>query len=139
MRQEKGRVGSGSASSVFAAVCAVVMVLLWAGPAPAETWSIQTVDTVGVVGAGMSLALDKAGNPRISYIVNVWTPKYAAWDGSSWSFDKPDPYPYGLGAILTSLVSCPRNTLNKSSEILKYQIGRGEPQTGFARVGVVEN
>lgn len=103
MRKVKGWMSSGSASSVFAAVCALTMVLLWTGPALAETWSIQTIDSAGVVGVGISLALDEAGNPHVSYIVDVWTPKYAAWHGTSWSFDQPNPYPFGLGADQTSL------------------------------------
>ena len=57
----------------------------------AVTWSIQTVDSAGNIGWYTSLALDSAGNPRISYhdFVNGDL-KFASWTGSGWSIQTVD-------------------------------------------------
>lgn len=85
----KGRAGAGRVSSVYAAVCGLVMVLVWVAPARSETWSIQTVDSWGTVGTHTSLALNPAGNPCICYREDnaFERVKYAEWNGSSWAIE----------------------------------------------------
>jgi hypothetical protein len=51
----------------------------------ADSWHIETVDSVGDVGAATSIALDSSGYPHISYI--DWTNNYlnyAYWTGTHW-------------------------------------------------------
>jgi hypothetical protein len=64
-----------------------------------SAWSIQTVDSIGSSGATdmiySSLALDSAGNPRISYgkVYCCWDYRlwYAAWVGPPWAYQTVDP------------------------------------------------
>jgi len=59
----------------------------WTG----SSWSTQTVDSGGLVGAYSSIALDSNDNPHISYIDSTnGTLKYAKWTGSSWSTQTVD-------------------------------------------------
>ena len=52
----------------------------------AETWSIETVDSDGDVGAYPSIALDNNGYPHISYRDSTKEDlKYAKWSGTGWS------------------------------------------------------
>ncbi|MHC4418210.1 MAG: hypothetical protein ACYSU6_06445 [Planctomycetota bacterium] len=50
-----------------------------------STWNVQTVDSTSDVGRTTSIALDKAGQPHISYIdYTKGGLKYAAFNGSTW-------------------------------------------------------
>src|SRR5512137_1042385 len=72
-------------SSIPILICSIFF-LVMISPVTALDWTIETVDSAGDVGWYTSLALDDAGNPRISYMdwgrVNL---KYAAKNGGSWT------------------------------------------------------
>jgi hypothetical protein len=51
----------------------LLLVLTLAGPAPALTWDIETVDSEGDVGWWTSIALDSSDNPQISYFDRINT------------------------------------------------------------------
>ncbi|CUS06283.1 exported protein of unknown function [Candidatus Promineifilum breve] len=76
------------------AVLLLALVLCLALPVAAVmalTWDIETVDSDGIPGYHTSLALDAAGNPRISYSeVGGDDLKYAAWNGTSWDIATVD-------------------------------------------------
>lgn len=62
------------------------------------SWSKETVDSAGSVGASCAMALDSSGYPHISY----WDytnhgPKYAKWTGASWSIQSLDAPPLDQG------------------------------------------
>jgi len=62
----------------------VTVLFLFACPAFAQ-WSIQTVDSIGNVGWGTSVAIASDGTPRISYYDRTnHVIKYAAWTGATW-------------------------------------------------------
>lgn len=46
----------------------LLLVMLGAGTVSALVWQVETVDSLGDVGDGASLALDGKGNPSISYV-----------------------------------------------------------------------
>jgi hypothetical protein len=55
----------------------------------AETWNFQTITKHGT---NPSLALDKEGNPHVSF--NVGDLEYASWDGSKWDIETVDSNGY---------------------------------------------
>jgi hypothetical protein len=55
------------------------------------SWSIETVDSSGVVGGYTSIVLDSNNRPHISYFDDTnGDLKYAKWTGSSWSIETVD-------------------------------------------------
>jgi hypothetical protein len=64
-------------------VCSITS--LWA------KWEIQTVDSIGDVGVGSAIALDKNSYPHISYWDRTSKHlKYARWNGTSWEIQIVD-------------------------------------------------
>ncbi len=61
---------------------------------PAATWAIEVVDEPGYGGPGISLALDSAGRPHISYggeiSGSLYGLKYAYHDGTAWHTEMVD-------------------------------------------------
>ncbi|RKZ08354.1 hypothetical protein DRQ25_09265 [Candidatus Fermentibacteria bacterium] len=56
-----------------------------------SVWEIETVDSVGAVGAEPSLTMDTSNNPHISYLdFTNNSLKYAYWTGSSWNIETVD-------------------------------------------------
>lgn len=54
-------------------------------------WNIDTVDSVGSVGAFNSIAIDSLGNAHISYFDSTNSDlKYAHWNGASWDLTTVD-------------------------------------------------
>ena len=53
-------------SSIPLLICSIFFLVV-ISPVTALDWTIETVDSAGDVGWYTSLALDDAGNPRISY------------------------------------------------------------------------
>ena len=50
-----------------------------------HNWTIQTVDSIGIVGEYSSIELDSTNNPHISYYNSSdRSLKYAYWDGANW-------------------------------------------------------
>jgi hypothetical protein len=63
------------------------------GTAGAESWEIETVDSLEDVGESTSLALDSNDLPHISYYdVTNTALKYARWDGSVWQIMTVDSH-----------------------------------------------
>jgi hypothetical protein len=59
--------------------------------APADDWTVQTVDANGSVGTYSSLELDSDGFPHIAYYdAGQQDLKYARWNGSSWETETVD-------------------------------------------------
>ncbi len=75
-----------------AALLAVVLLIaICTGTASAIAWQTETVDSAGRVGFFTSLALDGAGNPRISYFDETNRDLRYAWrDGSGWHAETVD-------------------------------------------------
>ena len=78
---------------MFAIVLAVLLfsVVLIGVSNAGTNWVIQTVDSIGIVGNGSSLALDSFNNPHITYYDSTNDDlKYASWTGSSWVIQTVD-------------------------------------------------
>ncbi len=54
-------------------------------------WTLETVDTEGLVGVHTSMKLDSKGYPHIAYYDETWGRlKYARWNGTDWSIEVVD-------------------------------------------------
>ncbi|MEN6369740.1 MAG: carbohydrate-binding protein, partial [Thermotogota bacterium] len=72
-------------------LAAVLLVVFGTATVSAAGWQTETVDASGRVGLFTSLALDDAGNPRISYFDDTnGALKYAWRDGSCWHTETAD-------------------------------------------------
>ncbi|MCX5654574.1 MAG: PEP-CTERM sorting domain-containing protein [Planctomycetota bacterium] len=79
---------TGRKSLAVIGLAAVAILMLGATVASAvqAQWALETVDALGNVGWGTSIALTSDGAPRISYYDrSAETIKYAAWNGSAWN------------------------------------------------------
>ena len=79
----------GKLTITLVLVITLLITFLMYRPALADAgWNIQTVDSVGDVGANVSLALDAAGNAHISYLDSTnGNLKYASWNSSTSAWD----------------------------------------------------
>lgn len=91
-------------------ICCVLM--LWCSSAFADSWQIETVDSSGNVGGGISLAdMSITGEPNISYYSTNGKLMYACNKGSGWSISTVDS-PGDEGAttsIMLDVAADPRN------------------------------
>src|SRR4030067_637801 len=70
---------------ILSAIFVIIVNLLAAGNARADTWSEEIVDSPGSVGSYASIAVDSSGNSHISYYDSTNTdPTYATNAAGSW-------------------------------------------------------
>jgi PKD repeat protein len=56
-------------------------------------WTIEIVDSQGIVGSHTSIAIDKYNRPHISYLdVDDWDLKYVRWTGNVWKTETVDTH-----------------------------------------------
>lgn len=90
----------------------------------AQVWDIDTVDTLGDVGAYSSLAIDSDKLPHIAYFYadSVFL-KYAFWDGAVWNTEVVDDNS-GLGGVGT-FASLGLSTISERPQIAYYDALNG--------------
>ena len=85
----------------------IIAISIWFSATPsiaAQTWNIQTVDSIGNVGYYTSLALSRSDQPCISYYDSTnQMVKYAYWDGSNWQKQNVGYSESGISSCQTSM------------------------------------
>ncbi|MDP3565000.1 MAG: PKD domain-containing protein [Methanoregula sp.] len=104
------------------------------------SWTITTLDSAGIVGLSPSLALDSAGNPRISYQdYTKGSLKYASCSGActlpaSWTITTVDSTGVEGGYtshVLDSTGSSRISYYDNTTHVLKYARGWNTPVSNF--------
>jgi len=79
------------APAILATLVSLCLLAFTADPCRALTWDVTVVDGPGDVGAYASIALDRAGEPGISYCASVTDDlKYAHLSGGTWLIETVD-------------------------------------------------